>query len=308
MGRLRNKVTTAEIESALATTNDSIPKAAQLLTDLVGETISPELLRYWARSLDRPEPIKQEPKILVFDIETSPITAYVWGLYNQNIGLPQIKEDWYIICWSAKWLGSDEILNDIGSRVDEERVVLNLWKLLNEADIVVAHNAKKFDVKKVNAKFLEYGLMQPSYYKVVDTLQIAKGNFALTSNKLDYITKLLDGIGKHKTDFDLWKGCMNGDGHALHNMQAYCDQDVLELESVYLQLRGWDSSHPSVGMYNDEASAQCNTCGGTKLELVSEYTTGTSRFPVYQCQECGHQQRGRKSNAPMNKERQVNVR
>lgn len=308
MGRLRDKVTTAEIKSALATANDSIPEAAKHLSDLVGETVSPELLRYWVRTLDRPDPVKKEPKILIFDIETSPITAYVWGLYNQNIGLPQIKEDWYIICWSAKWLDDDKVHNDIGCRDDEERVVMNLWQLLNEADIVVAHNAKKFDVKKVNAKFLEYGLMQPSYYKVVDTLQIAKGNFAMTSNKLDYITKLLDGIGKHKTDFDLWVKCMEGDHEAFNTMQAYCDQDVLELESVYLQLRGWDSSHPGVGMYNDDDAAQCNVCGGTKLELVSEYVTGTSRFPVYQCQECGHQQRGRKSNAPVTKVRQVNVR
>ena len=45
------------------------------------------------------------PKILVFDIETAPITAYTWGLHDQNIGLGQIKSDWYILSWAAKWYG-----------------------------------------------------------------------------------------------------------------------------------------------------------------------------------------------------------
>lgn len=307
-GPLREKVTKAEIESALEVSDYKISEAASRLSDLIGHNVSPEVLRYWVKNLDRPEPVQKEPKILIFDIETSPLTVYTWGLWNQNISLGQILEDWYVICWSAKWLNEDKILNALGERFEEADVISELWEMLDQADIVVAHNAKKFDVKKMNAKFIEYDLGQPSYYKVVDTLQIAKGNFAFTSNKLDYITKLLDGIGKHKTDFSLWKGCMDGDQDKMNEMQAYCDQDVRELESIYLQLRSWDSSHPSFGMYNDLDEAQCNVCGCTDLEEVSVYTTGTSRFPVYQCQDCGHQQRGRKSEAPATKERQVNVR
>lgn len=307
-GPLREKVTRAEIESALDVSQGKISDAAARLSDLIGHNVSPEALRYWIKTLDRPEPVQKAPKILIFDIETSPLTVYTWGLWNQNIGINQILEDWYIICWSAKWLDEDKVFNALGERFEEAEVISELWEMLDKADIVVAHNAKKFDVKKMNAKFIEYGLGQPSYYKVVDTLQIAKGNFAFTSNKLDYITKLLDGIGKHKTDFDLWKGCMDGDVDKMNQMQEYCDQDVRELESIYLQLRSWDSSHPSFGMYNDLEEAQCNVCGCTDLEEVSVYTTGTSRFPVYQCQDCGHQQRGRKSEVPVTKDRQVNVR
>lgn len=307
-GPLRVKVTRAEIESALDVSQGKISDAAARLSDLIGHNVSPEALRYWIKTLDRPELSQKAPKILIFDIETSPLTVYTWGLWNQNISLPQIKEDWYVICWSAKWFEEEEIFNDAGFREDERIVIQNLWKLLDEADIVVAHNAKKFDVKKINAKFMEYDLRQPSYYKVVDTLQIAKGNFAFTSNKLDYITKLLDGEGKNKTDFSLWERCMNYDDDALDTMQEYCDQDVRELENVYKEIRSWDSSHPSFGMYNDLEEAQCNVCGCTDLEEVSVYTTGTSRFPVYQCQDCGHQQRGRKSEVPVTKDRQVNVR
>src|SRR5690606_10614258 len=44
------------------------------------------------------------PKVLVFDIETSPIIAHVWSLWDQNVGLNQIMTEWHIMSWSAKWL------------------------------------------------------------------------------------------------------------------------------------------------------------------------------------------------------------
>ena len=51
---------------------------------------------------------KTEPKILLYDIETAPIQAYVWGLWDNNVALNQIETDWYILSWSAKWLGTPE--------------------------------------------------------------------------------------------------------------------------------------------------------------------------------------------------------
>src|SRR5688500_19264039 len=51
---------------------------------------------------------KTAPKVLIFDIETAPIEAYVWDIWNQNVSLEQIKEDWAVLSWSAKWLGAPE--------------------------------------------------------------------------------------------------------------------------------------------------------------------------------------------------------
>ena len=41
-----------------------------------------------------------KPKILFVDIETSPIIADVWQLFDQNVGLNQIQQDWSIIAWA----------------------------------------------------------------------------------------------------------------------------------------------------------------------------------------------------------------
>lgn len=243
---------------------------------------------------------KKEPKILIFDIETSPLQVYSWGVFDQNIPLNAIIKDWELLCYAGKWLGDDQIIVDAQCYhgMDELPVVESVWKLLSEADVVVAHNAKKFDKKKVNAKFLQYGFPEPNYYKVVDTLQIAKGNFALTSNKLDYIAKLLKFEGKYDTNLQLWIDCMHGKEDAWEKMIKYNKQDVLELENIYLKLRSWDKNHPSYSSYISQSECDemlCNVCGSNNLTLSpKKYNTATSTFDIYVC-GCGHQMRNRQN-------------
>src|SRR5690606_35926044 len=122
--------------------------------------------------------LKDTIKMLFIDIETSKILAYVWGLFKQNIGIKNVVEDWYILCYSAKWLGDDKIINDSlhhhplpesgRYKFNEHFLVESAWQLLDEAKYVVAYNGRAFDKKKLNAKFLEYGYPEPSPYKVID--------------------------------------------------------------------------------------------------------------------------------------------
>lgn len=297
----RSNFTDVEILSALENNGWNIADAAAALSDLGNGEVSPQLLRYWSQHIKR-----RGPKILIFDIETTPILAYVWGLWKQNVGLNQIVEDWKVLMWAAKWLDSDEGFYDALQNKTELDVVTSLWELLDEADIVVAHNAVAFDVKKMNAKFLQFGLGIPSHYKIVDTLKIAKDNFNFTSNKLDYITRLMGHEGKLKIDMQLWIDCMNGDEKAWKDMIAYCLRDVEELESVYKDLRGWDKRHPSWGSYNTSDKLSCNVCGSENIEFSNYYHTAVSSFETYQCKDCGHQQRSR-TNVAERENKQVNI-
>ena len=57
------------------------------------------------------------PKILVIDIETSPLESWTWGIWDQNVSLEQIKTEWTILSFAAKWLGKRPILYaDTGGR------------------------------------------------------------------------------------------------------------------------------------------------------------------------------------------------
>lgn len=256
---------------------------------------------------------ESKPKILLFDIETSLIKAYVWSLWKQNISINQVIDDWFVICWSAKWFGGEgEVFNSSvhhydlplsGEYKDNERFVVEaLWKCLDDADIVVAYNGKSFDRKKMNFKFFEYGLPEPSPYKVVDPMLIVKGNFAITSRKMDYVAKYVQSLesGKHETNINLWIACMENDVQSLDYMQSYCDQDIIVLEEVYKAVRHWDKNSPQMSMYYDDDKMRCNSCGSehlTKLENKAAYTS-LSKFDIYRCDDCSKIMRGRENQVP----------
>ncbi len=201
------------------------------------------------------------PKILFIDIELKPILAQVWALWDQNVGLNQIQEDWSILSYCAKWKGSDEVIyEDLqGSEdfEDDSKLLSNLWKLLNEADIVVGQNSKRFDVKKINSRLVLNGYPKPSTFRQIDTMLIAKAQFGFTSNKLQYMTdklctkyKKLDH-GKFAGHL-LWSECMKGNPEAWSEMRDYNINDVLSLEELYDILSSWDSTLPNFDVYVDE--------------------------------------------------------
>lgn len=238
------------------------------------------------------------PKILIFDIELAPIMAYVWGLFDQNIGLNQIVQDWYVLSWAAKWLGTPEAevmyadQRDVEDLSNDYGIISQIWQLLDEADIVITQNGIRFDVKKLNARFLHHGFPAPSSFRHIDTLRIAKKNFGLTSNKLEYMTdkfcvkyKKL----KHK-DFqgmELWVECMKGNLAAFNSMEQYNRYDVLSLEELYLKMRRWDRTI-NFNVYHDGLTSICS-CGSKNL-LHSGYDyTNAARRERFICQDCGHE-------------------
>ena len=240
------------------------------------------------------------PKILIFDIETTPLEAYIWQkeVWKARVGHTNVISQWFILTWSAKWLFSNEVLSEklTKSEVlneDDGRIVKELWKLFDEADIIVAHNGDGFDVPNMNTRFLVNGLVPPSPYQRIDTLKIAKKEFGFTHNALDALAKVLGLKGKINTDFDLWRRCKRGDEEALEYMELYNRQDVLLLEEVYLELRPWIKSHPSIALFLESEKMVCPSCGHDHLKKKGEYRTQVSVFDTYQCKKCGAISRSR---------------
>lgn len=242
------------------------------------------------------------PKVLVFDIETAPMLGYVWGLWENNVALNQIYTDWFVLSWSAKWLG------DPASKImymdqrhaknieDDKQILSGIWKLLDEADVVITQNGKAFDQKKLNARFVLQGFQPPSSYKHIDVMLIAKKHFAFTSNRLEYMTdKLCKKYKKLKPTkfpgFEMWKACMSGNREAWNEMQKYNKHDVLALEELYTKLVPWDGS-VNFNLYTDDATNTCK-CGSTKFENRGYRYTATGKFHRFKCKECGAETRGR---------------
>ena len=241
---------------------------------------------------------KDAPKMLFFDIETVPVTAYVWGLWNNNVGLNMIESDWHVLSWAAKWYGSDEVIyeDQRNEKVfeNDEKILKKIWKLLDEADIVIGQNSKKFDVKKLNARFIQHGMKPPSSFRQIDTLLIAKRHFGFTSNKLQYMTDKL--CTKYKKSghakfpgFKMWSECMKGNLEAYKEMEDYNKLDVLSLEELYEKLIPWDDSI-NFSIYFEEDLCSCGSTDFTKSGI---YYTNASRFQKYKCTNCGAEYRDR---------------
>lgn len=232
-------------------------------------------------------------KILLLDIESSPNTAHVWGLWQQNVSLNQLMESSYVLCYAAKWLGEKEMFFDSVHQSKPKKMLKGIHALLNDADAVIHYNGSKFDIPTLNKEFLLHRLNPPAPYKQIDLLRTVRSNFRFPSNKLDYVAQRL-GLGKKQEHegHELWVKCMNGDKEAWKRMEKYNVQDVVLLESLYNSLLPWISNHPNQNLWDDRGV--CPTCGETKLEKNGTRITTTGTYQRYKCKCCGTWSQGTK--------------
>lgn len=226
--------------------------------------------------------------------------ATVWGLFNQNIGLNQLLESSYVLCWSAKWLGEDVVYFDSIHRSTRKRMLKNIYKMLDEADAVIHYNGKKFDIPTLNKEFLLAGLTPPSPYKQIDLLTTVRTQFRFTSNKLAFVAGQL-GLGTKTSHegHELWLKCMAGDNEAWKVMEEYNTQDVLLTEEMYYKLQPWIKNHPNYSIYKE--AMVCPNCGGAHYQRRGFSRTLAGVYQRYQCKGCGAWFRGIKNQADRNK-------
>lgn len=240
---------------------------------------------------------KDGPRVLFCDIETLPLEIYAWSLKNQNQYTPlnMMKTDWTMLSWSAKWQGEKKVYYaDVRKEKNvrnDKKICQELWQLLDQADIVVWQNGKKFDHKKIRARFILNGMKPPSPYEQIDTKQIASKEFEMTSNSLEYLGEQLNKKHRKKTKrkfsgFSLWKACMEGNQEAFKDMEQYNKMDVLSLEELYDTLIPWTQSKPDFNAYSDKLEIFCN-CGSSNIHFRGTHTNKTGKFKKFQCQDCG---------------------
>ncbi len=239
-------------------------------------------------------------KILLIDIETAPMEVYVWDLrHNDYISPQNIKKSFSLLTWSAKWLCEAKTMSarvsiDEAFNREDYSIITKAWSLLDKADIVIAHNGKRFDIKKLNARFILHRLMPPSPYVVIDTLLESRKNFGFPSHSLDYIQSQFDDAErKLETSMKLWDRCVTGDKKAIKEMETYNKQDVAILEDWYMRMRPWIKSHPNLGLFVEVDEPVCPNCASSVLEWNGYYQTPANLWAAFRCQ-CGAIGRARK--------------
>lgn len=238
-------------------------------------------------------------KILHIDIETAPDLIYAFGVYEVNA--MDVARDWYMLGFGYQWnhlkqihwVGQPDFPSFKRNRSDDKDVAKAAWKLLDEADIVLAHNGKQFDIKKLNTRFLIHGLPPPSPYQVLDTKLIARRYFGFSSNKLDQLSRQLDGERKlAHTGKDLWLGCMAGNLADWALMEKYCKHDVALLKKKYDRFLPWIENHPDWNIYEGTKDA-CPNCGRHLLKENGHRYSQKRRYQQFRCTGCGAYARGK---------------
>ena len=232
-------------------------------------------------------------KILIFDIESAPSQAYVWGAWKQNIGLVMdIQPEGYIMSIAYKWLDSPEVHYLENRTENDKKLMKDFVKVLDEADFVVAHNGVKFDVPMIKARLAIHGIPPPSPFKTIDTLKIAKKEMRFRRNSLEHLAEVLSCNHKKLKHgqfpgFKLWSECMKGNDEAWQEMKLYNEFDVIVLEEVYKKLRPFASNHPNVNTMSDPEVMNCSRCGSENVIKGGYYFTNKGKYPRFKCKDCG---------------------
>lgn len=253
---------------------------------------------------------KENPgaKIFLGDVEVSPTLAWAFNRFKAFITPQHVEQEPYMLTWAGKWLHNPAIISrklpDYETFKtdfkDDRELVLELWHILDECDIFIAHNAR-FDKGWANQRFAFHGLKPPSPYIVIDTLAEIKSAFSLPSNALEAATNyFLLERKRHHEGISLWIKCCKGDVEAFEEMEYYNIGDIPTLEGLYLKVRPFMKKHPNVNLFREEDEDEimrCVRCGSGELEeMVGKVgTTYLSKFQAYRCGCCGSVMRDRRN-------------
>lgn len=233
-------------------------------------------------------------KLLFIDIETAPILMTSWSMRSPEASAVWVERDTFILMFSYKWANEQTVktacLPDFPGykrrKHNDKALCRVLHRLLDEADIVCAHNGDAFDIKKINSRLIVNGFSPPSPYKTIDTLKIARRVFKFDSSKLDNIGRYLS-LGRKipNTGAALWRGCVEGDDKSWRTMRRYGKHDTELLALAYDRLKAWAPTHPNMNIYNDGIG--CPTCESDNVQRRGTLVKLNSKRHRFHCQDCG---------------------
>ena len=247
--------------------------------------------------------VDDKVKVLFWDIETLPNISAHFGSWNENLPYKQRIQESCLLSHSWCWGNDGEIHGSILTPTeainhDDERLVLGLWGLLDNADIVIGHNIHRYDNKKANAYFIKYGLPPVSPFKSIDTLSIAKRKFKFEFNSLAYLAKYLGVTDKIENDgMPLWIDCHFGKQEALNTMLRYNIGDVKTQREVYNILKSYDNNGVNMSLYDSTECLKCVSCGSHNVSMLTNKLvyTASNKYLAYRCSDCSIVMRANKS-------------
>lgn len=159
------------------------------------------------------------------------------------------------------------------------------WLLINEADIVVGHNFKAFDMQVLNDGFMKHHIALPKQPKIDDSFYMSKNNKRGLCHKLDYVSQRFFKTGKlNEINNDVHNAAMDGCPIALGIMKRYGNGDIDLTEDYFIRAVPYSKVIPKNILSPDDT---CPVCA-KKLNIVSYITVAGIKkiFKYFRC-DCG---------------------
>ncbi len=238
-----------------------------------------------------------KPKILIFDIETSPLVGTAWATYDTQ--LLEIIDKSYILCISWQWVGEKKIHSMTAQYRKDKAVCKKLAALINKADMLVYQNGDEFDLKVARTRMLDHGMKVLKPIASVDTLKKFRECFKFPSNKLDEVCKYLGIPGKLKhAGYSMWRGCMDNNRKSQSEMAKYNRHDVYITAVMYEKIKPWIPKHPNlVALRTQGVGRGCPTCESTNIAKWGLRPTAAGVQQRMLCKDCGAYHMTRRQNA-----------
>lgn len=233
----------------------------------------------------------RKPKVLFFDIETAALKIRAWKTWKTHA--IAVDEDWFMLSFSAKWQNGKHVTKCLADyegyeagHINDKALVTELSAMCEEADMIVAHNGDRFDLKRLRTRMIYHGMKPLPPEKTVDTLKVCRNRFAFSQNSLKAVAKALGCEAKMDSGgFEIWQGCEAGDPKAWKQLKRYNKQDVVVLMQVYEKLKPWIFNHPNLPALQDIEDG-CRNCGSRHLQRRGWTPTPTGARRRIQCMDC----------------------
>jgi DNA polymerase elongation subunit (family B) len=232
-------------------------------------------------------------KFLLLDLELTFAIYYAYpSKREQYLSAGNIIHDQVCTCAAWKWL--DESATYVIKTTDNKKrfkenfrddfeIAVKLHQLMEEADVIVAHNGDNFDIKHANSLFIKHGLGPIPARKSIDTLKVARKYFAFPGNSLDQLSKRFGNKGKNKKPN--WHKMTDGDANEVNRAAIYCKNDVRELEKIFLKLRPFMNNYPSI-IKNNTKPTCCNKCQSVNITKYGSQLRASGKVRMYRCLDC----------------------
>lgn len=233
------------------------------------------------------------PKVLYIDIEVAPNIAAAWGIHEQRISYNDIIQEWFILSVQWSWDNSKKVNklsvldNKRGKKItDDSEIVRKISEIISEADEVVGHNIKQYDLKRINAKIIEHKLPPLRIPTIVDTLVWAR-QFGFTSRKLGDLCKKLGLENKLSHSPGVFIRAAMGDRKAIQEIVEYGVGDIPTVRDLHLRLRPYATTVSNNNLYRGDGVKCCPKCGHEQFQARGFSVTITGKYQRFQCSGCG---------------------